>query len=93
MVGAVLAIIKFATPATWLIGLSPGVAPIYAATVASPPAERPNDLLRAMPRAFWFWQTVTGLVTVRLVVALRCTLRRTARKAREEEPEPERLAA
>jgi hypothetical protein len=94
MVGSIVAIINddFATFAVWLIGLSPGVAPVYAAFVGTPSVELPADVLRAMPRAFWFWQLVGLLVTLRLVIGLGQSLRAVARRAADDGALPESAA-
>ena len=52
------------TPATWLAGVSPVSAPAYAAaSLVSTDYVFPKEVARAIPRAFWFWQGVTGLTT------------------------------
>ena len=83
MVGSIVGIIDddFATMATWLVGISPGMAPVYASVVMIPAADVPADLLRMMPRAFWFWQGVAVLLTLRWIIGLRGALREVARKA------------
>ncbi len=50
--------------ATWLAGLSPVAAPVYAAAVLLPTVDLPQEVGLALPRAFWFWQGVTALVAV-----------------------------
>ena len=59
------------TPAAWLAGLSPLAAPGYAVAVLIPTVDLPAELVRAVPRVFWFWQGVTALVTLGLLVRLR----------------------
>jgi hypothetical protein len=60
------------TPATWLAGVSPLSAPAYAAaSLVSTDYVLPKEVARAIPRAFWFWQGVTGLTTVWLLWRLR----------------------
>ena len=73
MVGAVLATIddRFAASSIWIAGISPIIAPIYAAGSVLALGEIPLEIDRAMPRAFWFWQSVAALVMIYLVVKLR----------------------
>ena len=60
------------TPATWLAGVSPVSAPAYAAaSLVSTDYVLPKEVARAIPRAFWFWQGVTGLTTAWLLWRLR----------------------
>ncbi len=60
------------TPATWLAGVSPVSAPAYAAaSLVSTDYVFPKEVARAIPRAFWFWQGVTGLTTAWLLWRLR----------------------
>jgi hypothetical protein len=71
LVGIILSIASnsFLTAATWLVGLSPLAAPYYAAQTLLP-ASIPADAAVALPRAFWFWQVVTALVVVGLIIQL-----------------------
>jgi hypothetical protein len=87
MAGSVVAIInnRFAAPATWLFGMSPAASPALASMVVAPLAEMPTGVLRAMPRAFWFWQAIAALVALRLMAGLYRALRATADKAAGEE--------
>lgn len=82
LLAAVLATItnRFAAPATWLGAISPLSAPLYAAAALVPVSELPLPLERAVPRAFWFSQTVAALLTLRLMVHLRTTRAALARK-------------
>jgi hypothetical protein len=86
MIGTVVAVIseRLAAPAVWLIGISPGAAPVYGATAVLPQVDLPQDLLRAVPRAFWFWQAVGALATVRLIYGLRQSLKKVAKQAEGE---------
>lgn len=60
------------TPGTWLAGISPVSAPAYAAaSLVSTDHVLPREVARAIPRAFWFWQGVTGLTTLWLLLRLR----------------------
>ena len=73
MIGIVLAATSnhLAIPAIWLAGISPVMGPIYAAGTTLPIGEMANDFARAVPRAFWFWQTVAGLIALNLILKLR----------------------
>ena len=86
MAGAIVGVIseRLAAPATWLVGVSPLVAPMYVSATVLPVSELPRELIRALPRAFWFWQGVSALVTVWLLVGLRRSLTMVARQAAEE---------
>lgn len=72
LVGVIVAAIdnRFAAAATWLIGMSPGSASVYASATVLPVSDLPRDLARAMPRAFWFWQGVAALATLWLIARL-----------------------
>ncbi|NNC87921.1 MAG: hypothetical protein HKN82_05610 [Akkermansiaceae bacterium] len=87
MAGTIVALISdlLAVPATWLIAISPWMAPFYAAAILIPLPDMPVDLVRAMPRAFWFWQATGALVTLRLIAGLRQALRKVAVQAAEDE--------
>ena len=87
MVGAIVGVIseRLAAPAAWLVGISPLVAPIYVSATVLPVSELPRELIRALPRAFWFWQGVAALVTLWLIVGLRRSLTMVARQAAEED--------
>ncbi len=72
MVGMILswASNSFLTASTWLGGMSPLSAPIYAVETLIP-ASLPVDVATALPRAFWFWQIIGALVVACLIVQLR----------------------
>ncbi len=57
--------------ATWLVGLSPVAAPGYAVACLLPTVDWPPEVALALPRAFWFWQGLTGLLGCWLLVRLR----------------------
>jgi len=73
MVGGITASVgtRSLTAATWLAGVSPVASPAYAAVVLVPTVEVPREVVRALPRAFWFWQGVTALVAGWVVWRLR----------------------
>jgi hypothetical protein len=72
MAGAVIAPIsdRMIPVAAWLVGISPGSMPFYAAGTLLSIAELPPEAARAIPRAFYFWLAVGGLVTVGLIAVL-----------------------
>ena len=65
--------------ASWLIGISPVSMPFYAAGTLLSLAELPPQAVRAIPRAFYFWLFVSGLVTAWLIVRLWATRQAMAR--------------
>ena len=83
MAGAVLSASsdRLIPAAAWLVGISPASAPVYAAATLLPIAELPANLARSLPRAFYFWQVVSVLVTAWLIVRLGSTRRAIARSA------------
>ena len=83
MLGTILAAVsdRFVVASCWLIGISPGAAPMYASSVTLGLADLPLDLARALPRAFWFWQILGALVALRLLLELRRSRRAIAAKA------------
>lgn len=78
MTGAVLSASsdRLLPAAAWVSGISPASAPAYAASTLLSISELPADVARAVPRAFYFWQGVSVLVTLWLIGRLRA-----ARKA------------
>lgn len=83
MLGAVLSASsnRLWPAASWLLGISPLSAPVYAAGTLLSISELPANLARAVPRAFYFWQAVSLLVTIWLVVQLRGARKLIARDA------------
>ena len=81
MLGAILGSVgdRALTAAMWLIGLSPLAAPVFATQALIPTLEIPNEIIRAIPLAFWFWQGITALATLWLLGRL--WLIRKARRA------------
>jgi hypothetical protein len=78
MIGAVLCASERLIPAaSWLFGISPASAPVYAA-VQLPLNELPSNLAKAVPRAFYFWQVVSFLTAIWLAVQLRATRKEIA---------------
>ncbi|RYD34615.1 MAG: hypothetical protein EOP86_10570 [Verrucomicrobiaceae bacterium] len=73
LTGGVLGMVSKAslTPAAWLMGISPASAPFYAAVTVVPTAGFDDTFSRTVPTAFRFWQGITVLSAVWLVVLLR----------------------
>ena len=67
MVGSILGTMGFSVVATWLMGISPVMAPMYASGVMLPMTDAGADIMRSLPRAFWFWQFVGTILTLRLI--------------------------
>ena len=59
--------------ATWLIGISPVSMPFYAAGTLLSIAELPEQAARAIPRAFYFWLLVAGLMAGWISIKLRAS--------------------
>jgi hypothetical protein len=70
MIGAILGAFgdRTLTPAMWMMAVSPLAAPGFAIQALVPTLELPEEVSRAMPLAFWFWQGVGALVAVWLIV-------------------------
>lgn len=90
MVGTVLAVSsdRLVAPATWLVGICPAAAPVFAAAVAVPVDELPREIARAVPNAFWFWQAVATLALGWLLVELARSRRAVAAMTRQPDPPP-----
>ncbi len=88
MAGAVLSAYsqRLIPAATWLFGISPASAPVYAAATQLSITELPANLARSIPRAFYFWQAVSVLVTLWLIVRLRAARKLIAGSALKREP-------
>lgn len=71
-VGTVIALSaeRFAAVAIWLLGICPISWPIYAAAVSIPNDDMPRQVAKALPNAFWFWQGVTLLILIKLLIGL-----------------------
>ncbi len=61
--------------ATWLSAISPISGPALAPAVLVPGSDLPAQVARAVPRAFWFWQSVTVLAVAWLLWQLRAVHR------------------
>ena len=83
MVGAVLGTMDFDALSTWVLGVSPVLAPVYASGVVMPMTDVGRDVMRALPRAFWFWQALGGMMVIRLLFGLRRELKDVAQQAGE----------
>lgn len=72
MTGTVLGSIsnRMIPVASWLIGISPVSTPFYACGTLLSLAELPAQAARSIPRAFYFWLFISGLLTIWLVVKL-----------------------
>ena len=83
MIGSILSVsnVRLWPAASWLMGISPASAPIYASGTLLSIAELPSEIARAVPRAFYFWQSVSLLVTIWLIAQLRSTRKSIARTA------------
>ena len=91
MLGAILSVSsnRLLPAASWLIAISPASVPIYASATLLSITELPPNVARAVPRAFYFWQAVSVLVTLWLIVQLRITRKAIAQRgvaARPDEP-------
>ena len=67
--------------AIWVMGISPLAGPLYATATVLPVADLHPDLVRGVPRAFWFWQLVACLGTVDLLARLRRSRRAIAQSS------------
>ena len=83
MLGAILSVSsdRLQPAASWLIGISPASVPIYASTTLLSITELPANIARAVPRAFYFWQAVSVLVTLWLIFRLRIARKAIAQQA------------
>ncbi len=68
--------------AIWVTGVSPLAGPLYASGTVLPVADLDADLMRGLPRAFWFWQVVAALIATDLTVKLRRARREIAERSR-----------
>lgn len=73
LVGLVIGLVgkSMLTPAVWIAGLSPVSAPLYAAGSLVETSGLPLEVSRAIPRAFWFWQGITAITAVWLLMKLK----------------------
>ncbi|RYD46768.1 MAG: hypothetical protein EOP85_06785 [Verrucomicrobiaceae bacterium] len=94
MIGAVLCANQRLVPAaSWLFGISPVSAPVYAAAVQLSLNELPANLAKAVPRAFYFWQVVSFLTALWLAAGLRAERKAIAGSADRPPGEQEDPAA
>jgi hypothetical protein len=72
MAGATLAAAsdRLLTAGLWIIGMSPLAGPIFASQEVLPTLDLPIAAARAIPPAFWFWQSLAALTTLRLIYGL-----------------------
>ena len=89
MLGAILSVSsnRLLPAASWLIAISPASVPVYASATLLSITELPANIARAVPRAFYFWQAVSVLVTLWLIFRLRTTRRVIAQQAVTARPE------
>lgn len=59
--------------ATWITGMSPAAGTVYAVGSTIPVVDMTQDLIRATPRAFWFWQALSVMFVVNLLLQLRAS--------------------
>jgi hypothetical protein len=79
MLGIVLANIRGLIPvASWISGMSPLSMPFYACASLLSLTPLTEETVRVVPRAFYFWLFVGGLVTIWLVVKLRAARKQIA---------------
>ncbi|MDE0594076.1 MAG: hypothetical protein OSB65_02415 [Roseibacillus sp.] len=90
LVGTVLAASseKLIPLAIWIIGISPAAGPIYATGAVIPLADFEGELMRGLPRAFWFWQVATALLALDLIWSLRRSREEIAEKTLGEGDHP-----
>lgn len=88
MIGAILSVSsnRLQPAASWLIGISPTSAPVYASATLLTLTELPANIARSVPRAFYFWQAISVLVTLWLIVQLAKTRAAIARHAINDRP-------
>ncbi len=89
MIGAVLSASnnRLIPAASWLFGISPASGPVYAAATLLSITELPANLARSVPRAFYFWQTVSLIVTLWLIGRLHGARKAIAKSAIRNSPE------
>lgn len=80
MLGTVLGAIadRFIPIASWITGMSPLSMPFYACASLLSLTPLTESTVRSVPRAFYFWLFVGGLVTIWLAVKLRAARKRIA---------------
>ena len=88
MVGAVVSASnnRLIPAASWLFGISPASGPVYASATLLSITELPANLARSVPRAFYFWQAVSLLVTLWLISRLWSARKAIAGSAIKREP-------
>jgi hypothetical protein len=72
MAGAILSVSnnRLIPAASWVIGISPASAPVYASSTLLSISELPVAVARSVPRAFYFWQAVSVMLTLWLLARL-----------------------
>ncbi len=89
MIGAILSVSsnRLLPAASWLFGLSPASAPVYAVGTLLELSELPAKVARSIPYAFYFWQAVFALTTLWLLVRLHAARKRIAESATVDGPQ------
>lgn len=85
MAGSVLVVVgDTMTPlAVWIMGLSPASLPFYASGSLLSLSELPQEAVRALPRAFYFWLFVSCITALWLIVKLRTSRKNMAARVLE----------
>jgi hypothetical protein len=90
MIGAVASVSsdRLIPAASWLCGISPASAPVYASATLLSISELPVSLGRSVPRAFYFWLAVSLLGSLWLVARLRVARKSIANSGTQGDPSP-----
>lgn len=79
--------------ATWITGISPAAGTVYAVGSTIPIVDMTRDLVRAMPRAFWFWQALSAMVVINLLWQLRASRETIAQESAPEDSDGDKAEA
>lgn len=61
---------RFVAVSAWLFAMSPVSGPLFAPGATLPMADLPEEVFKAVPRAFWFFQFVMLLAALWLAIDL-----------------------